>query len=75
MGFPEGTILTVDAAIKLLMVKSANDIAVALAESVAGSEPQFIAMMNANAKRLGMARLEFRQSARVARSQPIYERA
>ncbi len=59
MGFPEGTILTVDAAIKLLMVKSANDIAVALAESVAGSEQQFIALMNANAKRLGMADSNF----------------
>lgn len=54
MGFPAGTILNVDTAIKILMVKSANDIASALGESVAGSEPAFVALMNANARRLGM---------------------
>lgn len=54
MGFPVGTVLTVDAAIKILMVKSANDIATALAESTAGSEAAFIARMNENARRLGM---------------------
>ncbi|MCU0790970.1 MAG: D-alanyl-D-alanine carboxypeptidase, partial [Nitratireductor sp.] len=59
MGFPLGTVLTVDSAIKILMVKSANDIAVALAESVGGSEARFVAMMNQNAARLGMADTRF----------------
>ena len=59
MGFKAGTVLNIDTAIKILMVKSANDIAVALAESVAGSEPQFVAMMNANAARLGMRDTQF----------------
>ncbi len=54
IGFPEGSILNIDTALKILMVKSANDIATALAESVAGSEPAFVAMMNAHASRLGM---------------------
>jgi D-alanyl-D-alanine carboxypeptidase len=54
MGFKVGTILNIDTAIKILMVKSANDIAEALAESVGGSEANFVAMMNANAARLGM---------------------
>lgn len=54
MGFPVGTILNVDNAIKILMVKSANDIATALAESVAGSEAAFVARMNENARSLGM---------------------
>ena len=54
MGFPVGTVMTVETAIKILMVKSANDIATATAESVGGSESAFIAMMNANAARLGM---------------------
>ena len=54
MGFPVGTVLNLDTAIKILMVKSANDIASAVAESVAGSEPAFMALMNAYAARLGM---------------------
>ena len=59
MGFPVGTVMTVDTAIKILMVKSANDIATATAESVGGSEAAFIAMMNANAARLGMTDTHF----------------
>lgn len=59
MGFPVGTVLTVDNALKIIMVKSANDIAVALAEGVAGSEAQFIARMNAEARRLGMTQTHF----------------
>src|SRR5512143_3902652 len=37
MGFSIGTTVTVDNALKMLMVKSANDIAVAIAEGVGGS--------------------------------------
>src|SRR5262245_30718206 len=37
MGFAVGTVVTVDNALKMLMVKSANDMAVVLAEGVAGS--------------------------------------
>src|SRR5262245_28854857 len=40
MGFKVGTIVTVDNALKMLMVKSANDMAVLLAEGVAGSVEQ-----------------------------------
>ncbi|WP_417687360.1 D-alanyl-D-alanine carboxypeptidase family protein [Roseibium sp.] len=54
MGFKVGTTLTVDAALKIIMIKSANDVAVALGEAIAGSEAAFIAMMNAEAQRLGM---------------------
>lgn len=59
MGFPVGTVLTVDNALKIIMVKSANDIAVALAEGVAGSEEAFISRMNAEARRLGMTQTHF----------------
>src|SRR3989440_11191721 len=41
MGFPVGTLVTIDNAIKMLMVKSANDMAVVLAEGVAGSSEEF----------------------------------
>jgi D-alanyl-D-alanine carboxypeptidase len=54
MGFPVGTILTLDDAIKIIMVKSANDIATSIGESIAGSEADFAARMNAESQRLGM---------------------
>jgi D-alanyl-D-alanine carboxypeptidase len=59
MGFPAGTIVTVDNALKMLMVKSANDMAVVLAEGVAGSVENFADQMNANARRLGMTQSSF----------------
>ena len=54
MGFKVGTVLTVDNALKMMLVKSANDVAVALGETVSGSEAAFVAAMNREAKRLGM---------------------
>jgi len=59
MGFPTGTIVTVDNALKMLMVKSANDMAVVLAEGVAGSIENFADLMNATARRLGMTQSSF----------------
>jgi D-alanyl-D-alanine carboxypeptidase len=59
MGYKAGSVLTVDNAIKVLMVKSANDVATAVAESVAGSVPAFAARMNAEARRLGMTGSRF----------------
>lgn len=58
-GLAVGQVLTIEAALRVLMVKSANDIAVALAESVAGSEPAFIDLMNDAARNLSMARTSF----------------
>ncbi len=54
MGFPVGTILNIKTALKIIMVKSANDISVALAEATSGSEEQFVSLMNSHARRLGM---------------------
>jgi D-alanyl-D-alanine carboxypeptidase len=59
MGFKVGTRVTVDNALKMLMVKSANDIAVTIAEGVGGSIAGFADMMNANARRLGMTQSNF----------------
>lgn len=59
MGFKIGTTVTVDNALKMLLVKSANDIAVAIAEGVGGSIAGFADMMNANARRLGMSQSNF----------------
>ena len=43
----------------MIACKSANDVAVALADRLAGSEPAFVAMMNAKAAQLGMAHTHF----------------
>ena len=59
MGFKVGTELTLDDAVKIMMVKSANDIAVVVAEAVGGSVESFAAMMNAEARQLGMRRSRF----------------
>jgi len=54
MGFKAGTQVRVDNALKMLMVKSANDVAVVLAEGVAGSIEGFADEMNKASRRLGM---------------------
>ena len=54
MGFRTGTQLTVDNALKMLLVHSANDMAVVLAEGVDGSIEKFADEMNATSQRLGM---------------------
>jgi D-alanyl-D-alanine carboxypeptidase len=59
MGFAKGTIVTVDNALKMLMVKSANDMAVVLAEGLSGSIEGFSSEMNATAHRLGMTQTSY----------------
>jgi D-alanyl-D-alanine carboxypeptidase len=54
MGFRAGVTLTVDNALKMMLVHSANDIAVVLAEGVDGSIEKFADEMNATSQRLGM---------------------
>lgn len=59
IGMPVGSTMSVDLALRALLVKSANDVAVMLAEAVSGSEAKFVARMNKTAKRLGMRRSRF----------------
>jgi D-alanyl-D-alanine carboxypeptidase len=59
MGFRPGTQVTVDNALKMMLVKSANDMAVVLAEGIGGSIDGFSAMMNENAQRLGMTQTSY----------------
>ncbi len=59
MGFKAGTTVTVDNALKMLMVKSANDVAVVLAEGVSGSIEKFADDMNHAAQRLGMVQTSY----------------
>jgi D-alanyl-D-alanine carboxypeptidase len=59
MGFKPGTQVTVDNALKMMLVKSANDMAVVLAEGVGGSIDGFSALMNQNAQHLGMTQTSY----------------
>jgi D-alanyl-D-alanine carboxypeptidase len=59
MGFAVGTQVTVDNALKMMMVKSANDMAVLLAEGVDGSIENFADDMTKTAHRLGMTESNF----------------
>jgi D-alanyl-D-alanine carboxypeptidase len=59
IGFKPGTQVTVENALAIMMVKSANDMAVVLAEGVGGSIDGFSAMMNQAAQRLGMTQTHY----------------
>jgi D-alanyl-D-alanine carboxypeptidase len=59
MGFNPGTEVTLGNALKMLMVKSPNDIAIVIAEGIAGSVPAFADDMNAAAAQLGMKQSHF----------------
>ncbi len=59
MGFRPGTEVTLDNALKMLMVKSPNDIAVMVAEGVSGSVEAFANDMNETAQRLGLHESHF----------------
>ncbi len=55
----ENETFTVEEMLYALMVHSANDVAVALAEKVGGSTDGFVELMNAKARALGMKNTEF----------------
>src|SRR5258708_17851967 len=57
-----GTRVPVDVLVKGMIVQSGNDATIALAEQVGGTEPAFVQMMNAYAKRLGMNGTHFEDS-------------
>ncbi|MCC0006785.1 MAG: D-alanyl-D-alanine carboxypeptidase [Hyphomicrobiaceae bacterium] len=59
IGLPVGAEISVELALKALIVKSANDVAVMLAEAIGGNVDGFVERMNATARRLGMTRTTF----------------
>ena len=60
MYWKPGTSVTLREAIIILMVKSGNDVATAVAETIGGTELEFVEMMNEEAARLGMTGTVFR---------------
>ena len=59
LGLDPGEQITVEDAIKAIVVRSANDVAVVIAEHLGGSEYAFAARMTAKARELGMAHTSF----------------
>lgn len=59
LGLAAGQSISLDDAMKATAVRSANDMAVVLAEHIGGSEAQFTARMTAKAKELGMDQTRF----------------
>jgi len=62
IGFRRGQSIDVDSAIKALVIKSANDVATAIAEYLGGTEGNFAAMMTAKARSIGMRGTVFRNA-------------
>jgi len=59
VGMKKGIEVSIDFAVRALIIRSANDFAVALAETISGSEAVFIERMNETARRLGMLHTNF----------------
>lgn len=57
--FKHGEELSVEDCLKAICVVSANDCVVAMSEHIAGSEENFVKMMNEKAKKLGMENTNF----------------
>ncbi|KTT74985.1 D-alanyl-D-alanine carboxypeptidase family protein [Sphingomonas endophytica] len=68
LGLRRGRTIRLDAALRAIAVISANDIAVALADHLAGNERAFVRRMNARAKAIGMADTTFGNATGLAPS-------
>ncbi len=62
LGLRQGEVIRVEDAILALVTKSANDVALVVAEALAGDEKKFARAMTAKARALGMSRTDFRNA-------------
>ena len=71
LGLKPGETITVEDAIKALVTKSANDVAVAVAEALADSEEEFARRMTQKAHALGMPRTVYRNASGLPDDQQV----
>jgi D-alanyl-D-alanine carboxypeptidase len=71
LGVKAGSTIDVETAIEALVVKSANDVAVVVAEKIGGSEWRFARKMTAKARALGMSRTTFRNASGLPNSKQV----
>ncbi|MEE2525147.1 D-alanyl-D-alanine carboxypeptidase family protein [Hyphobacterium sp. HN65] len=67
----EGDTLTVETAIRALIIKSANDVAVVVAEELGGTERAFAVEMTARARELGLSNTTFRNASGLPNSRQV----
>jgi len=70
-----GEVQTLDTMIKCIAVASGNDASVAVAEHIAGSEAEFVNMMNAKAQELGLTDTNFEDCCGLSESDNHYTSA
>jgi len=71
LGLRPGETIDVDDAIKAVVTRSANDIAVAIAESIGGNEENFARLMTAKARALGMNDTHFANASGLPNSEQL----
>jgi D-alanyl-D-alanine carboxypeptidase len=71
IGFDVGETIEVEDAIKALVTKSANDVAVVVAEAIGGDQDTFAEMMTAKARSLGMSRTTFKNASGLPNPQQV----
>lgn len=71
LGLAAGSKISVEDAIKALVVKSANDVAVTVAEGVSGSEWKFAQTMTTRARALGMMNTTFKNASGLPNSKQM----
>ncbi|MEH3146092.1 MAG: D-alanyl-D-alanine carboxypeptidase [Methylobacterium frigidaeris] len=71
LGLRPGSTITAEEAIKALVTKSANDVACAIGENIAGSEAAFAEMMTRKAHALGMSRTHYANASGLPDSDQI----
>ena len=83
LGLKPGETISVESAIRAVVTKSANDVAVIIGEALGGDEPTFARMMTSKARALGMTQTTYRnanglpddQQVTTARDQALLGRA
>jgi D-alanyl-D-alanine carboxypeptidase len=71
LGLKPGQSIEVETAIRAIVTKSANDVAVVVAEALGGSEENFAKMMTAKAHALGMAHTVYRDASGLPNDEQI----
>lgn len=71
IGLKRGQSIRVRDAIRALVTKSANDVAVVVAEALGGSEQKFARIMTEKARKLGMTRTTFRNASGLPNNQQL----
>jgi D-alanyl-D-alanine carboxypeptidase len=71
LGLKPGESIRVETAIRAIVTKSANDVAVIVAEALGGDEPSFAKLMTAKARALGMTQTVYRNASGLPDDQQI----